>query len=49
MVEAYDAMNMFTGPSNYDLATTIMFTDDPIVAGSTVVEAPIRGWLPERP
>jgi hypothetical protein len=25
--------------SNYDLATTVIFTDDPIVAGATVVKA----------
>lgn len=38
-VKAVDASGNVGPPSNIDLATTIVFTDDPLVARSTVVEA----------
>ncbi|MGZ7042092.1 MAG: hypothetical protein ACXVH7_09915, partial [Thermoanaerobaculia bacterium] len=37
-VRAVDATNVGL-PSNKDLATTMLFTDDPVVAGSTIVQA----------
>ena len=38
-VHAVDGSSNVGPPSNVDLATTILFTDDPIVAGATVVKA----------
>ena len=34
-----DTHNVFSGYSNLDLATTILFTDDPLVSGLTKVRA----------
>ncbi len=38
-VRAVDAINTMSAYSNLDAATTILFTDDPIVAGSSTVKA----------
>ncbi len=38
-VRAVDAAGNVSGDSNVDLATTVLFTDDPLVAGVTVVKA----------
>ncbi|PYS06369.1 MAG: hypothetical protein DMG17_32475, partial [Acidobacteria bacterium] len=38
-VRAVDTHNVFSGYSNLDLATTILFTDDPLVSGLTNVRA----------
>ena len=38
-VRAVDTHNVFSGYSNLDLATTILFTDDPLVSGLTKVRA----------
>ncbi len=38
-VRAVDSSNVAWGPSNVDLATTIVFTDDPLVAMSTRIKA----------
>ena len=38
-VRAVDTQNVFSGYSNLDLATTILFTDDPLVSGLTKVRA----------
>jgi YD repeat-containing protein len=38
-VRAVDAAGNASGYSNVDLATTVLFTDDPLVAGSTLVKA----------
>src|SRR5262245_23354890 len=39
VVSAEDVSNLAPSWSNLDLATTVIFTDDPLVAGSTVVKA----------
>ena len=39
MVEAIDGSNNPSSPSNFDIATTIMFSDDPLVPGSTVIKS----------
>ena len=39
MVEAVDGSNTNSAPSNVEIATTILFTDDTIVPGSTVIKA----------
>jgi hypothetical protein len=38
-VREVDGSNNVGPPSNLDLATTILFTDDPVVARSTVIKA----------
>jgi Fibronectin type III domain len=38
-VRAADAVGNLSAPSNIDLATTIIFSDDPLSAGATVVKA----------
>jgi hypothetical protein len=38
-VRAVDANGCYSDFSNTDIATTIVFTDDPLVAGTTVVKA----------
>jgi len=38
-IEAVDALNFATAVSQADLATTIVFTDDPVVPSSTVIKA----------
>jgi hypothetical protein len=39
MVEAIDGSNNPSSPSNFDIATTIVFTDDSVVAGTTTIKA----------
>ncbi len=38
-VRAVDTQNVFSPYSNRDLATTILFTDDPLVSGLTTIQA----------
>ena len=39
MVRAVDSVGTMSGYSNMDPATTVFFTDDPLIAGSTTVKA----------
>lgn len=41
-VEAIDAANHISAPSNSDIATTVTFTPDPLVAGTTITAARVN-------